>query len=144
MTRAGGEHKSFSTHSQRWGGVTQHLRPLSLSEDSGETYLECKIHNEEDTVLMQHWNKNEGSEVRQRFYKGTHALSYSEFSHKIGAVIGTLVRMKRNTSTDELLQFSLAEKWKELKFLQYSKSTINRVKKTMDGREVPRYKLGVK
>ena len=51
---------------------------------------------------MQHWNKNEGSEVHQRFYKGTHALSYSELSHKIGALIGTLVRMKRNTSTDEL------------------------------------------
>ena len=81
---------------------------------------------------MQHWNKNEGSEVHQRFYKGTHALSHSELSHKIGAMIGTLVRMKRNTSTDELLQISLAEKWKELKFLQYSKSTINGVKKTME------------
>ena len=108
--------------------------PLSLSEDSGDTYLECKIHNKGSTVLMQHWNKNEGSEVHQRFYKGTHALSYSELTHKIGAMIGTLVRMKRNTSTNELLQISLAEKWKELKFLQYSKSTINRVKKTMEGK----------
>ena len=55
-------------------------------------------------------------------------------THKIGAVIGTLVRMKRNTSTDELLQFSLAEKWKELKFLKYSKSAIDRVRKVMEGK----------
>ena len=45
---------------------------------------------------MQHWNKNEGSEVHHRFYKGTHALSYSELSHKIGAMIGTVVEKLRD------------------------------------------------
>mgnify|MGYP000312177318 CR=1 FL=1 len=47
------------------------------------------------------------------------AESGVEVEYKIGAMIGTLVRMKRNTSTNELLQISLAEKWKELKFLQF-------------------------
>ena len=105
--------------------------PLSLSEDTGDTYLECKIHNKGDEMSLQHWNKNEGSEVKQRFYSGAHAHSYSDFTHKFGAIIGTLVRMKRNSATDMLLQESLQEKWKELKCLKYSKTTIEKAKKVM-------------
>ena len=105
--------------------------PLSLSADTGDTYLECKIHNKGDEILLQHWNKNEGSEVKQRFYKGAHANSYSDFTHKFGAIIGTLVRMKRNSATDTLLRESLQEKWKELKCLKYSKTTIEKAKKVM-------------
>ena len=108
--------------------------PLSLSEDTGDTYLECKIHNKDKEILLQHWNKNDGSEVKQRFYKGTHADSYSDFTHKFGAIIGTLVRMKRNSATNELLQESLKEKWRELKFLKYSKTTITKAKRVMAGK----------
>ena len=108
--------------------------PLSLSEDTGDTYLECKIHNKNKEILLQHWNKNDGSEVKQRFYKGTHADSYSDFTHKFGAIIGTLVRMKRNSATNELLQESLKEKWRELKFLKYSKTTITKAKRVMAGK----------
>ena len=72
--------------------------------------------------------------MKQRFYKGTHADSYSDFTHKFGAIIGTLVRMKRNSATDELLQESLKEKWKELKFLKYSKTAIMKAKRVMAGK----------
>ena len=60
--------------------------------------------------------------------------SYSDFTHKFGAIIGTLVRMKRNSATNELLQESLKEKWKELKFLKYSKTAIMKAKRVMAGK----------
>ena len=94
-------------------------KPLSLSEDDGAHYLECTIHNKGEDLLLQHWNKNEGNESKQRYYKGVHAHSFSETKYKVGALIGTFVRMGRNSSTNELLQTSLKEKCRELKFLQY-------------------------
>jgi hypothetical protein len=42
--------------------------------------------------------------------------------------------MKRNSATDELLQESLKEKWKELKFLKYSKTAIMKAKRVMAGK----------
>jgi hypothetical protein len=42
--------------------------------------------------------------------------------------------MKRNSATDELLQESLKEKWRELKFLKYSKTTITKAKRVMAGK----------
>ena len=54
---------------------------------------------------MQHWNKNEGSEVHQRFYKGTHALSYSELTHKIGAMIETPRAAIKSRKIAELSEF---------------------------------------
>ena len=127
----GGAEKVFEEFTTAGGCYPE---PLSLSEDSGETYLECVLHNKGGEFLLQHWNKNGGSETKQRFYNGTHAHSYSEEKHKAGAIIGTMVRMVRNSSNEELLQFSLKEKRRELKFLKYSEQFIGKMVKVMEGK----------
>ena len=98
--------------------------PLALKQDDGEHYLECTIHNNSKDILMQHWNKNDGNIDKQRFYKGIHAHSYNDRGNKRGAMIGTFMRMARNSSSSELLDRSLREKWRELKFLRYTDKDI--------------------
>ena len=98
--------------------------PLSLKQDDGKHYLECTIHNQGDDMLLQHWNKNGGDGGKQRFYKGIHAYSYNEKRNKRGAMIGNFMRMAKNSSNNELLNTSLREKWRELKYLKYADKDI--------------------
>ena len=44
--------------------------------------------------------------------------------NKRGAMIGNFMRMAKNSSNNELLNTSLKEKWRELKFLKYSNKSI--------------------
>ena len=45
-----------------------------------------------------------------------------------------MVRMVRNSSNEELLQFSLKEKRRELKFLKYPEQFIGKMVKVMEGK----------
>ena len=106
-------------------------KQLSLSGDDEKHYLECIIHNKKESITVQHWNKNEGSDEKQRFYKGAHANSFSDERFKTGAMIGTFTRIARNSSTGELLRASLKEKIRELKFLGYKEVQIMKVLRHM-------------
>lgn len=67
---------------------------------------------------------NGGDGGKQRFYKGIHAYSYNEKRNKRGAMIGNFMRMAKNSSNNELLNTSLREKWRELKYLKYADKDI--------------------
>ena len=117
----------------------------SLSGEFGDDekhYLECIIHNEKESITVQHWNKNEGSDEKQRFYKGAHANSFSDERFKTGAMIGTFTRITRNSSTGELLMISLQEKIRELKFLGYKEIQIMQVLRHMK-KKFPQEEWGV-
>ena len=109
-------------------------KPLSLSGDDDGHYLGCVVHNTLDKIELQHWNKNGGDKYGQRFYKGTRADCFKDKRHKRGAIIGTFVRMGRNSSTNELLRTSLKEKMRELTFLGYSTSFLKSMLHYMQGK----------
>ena len=97
---------------------------LSLEgEDEECCYLETIIRNKKWDIQCQHRNKN-ANMPHQEFYRGKHAWSFHEDKHKFGAMIGTFLRIERNSSTTELAMTSMKEKIIELKALQYTDKQI--------------------
>ena len=102
---------------------------LSLEGEKGDcNYLETMIINDGHNIECKHRNKN-GGKIYQEFYRGKHAWSYSEEKHKIGAMIGTFLRIERNSSQTQLAIISMKEKYNELKGLKYTKEQMKRVTK---------------
>ena len=96
--------------------------PAALSLEGGteeNNFLETTLINSGTNIECRHRNKNANLH-HQEFYRGKHAWSYNEERHKMGAIIGTFTRIKRNSSTDELALLSIEEKIQELRNLNYT------------------------
>ena len=104
-------------------------RDLTLEGEEGENnFLETTIINTTTNIECRHRNKNANMEV-QEFYRGKHAWSYNEERHKMGAMIGTFTRIKRNSSKDDLALISIQEKIGELQTLNYTTRQCERALK---------------
>ena len=99
---------------------------LSLEGDEGENnFLETLMINTGNNLECRHRNKNANMGT-QEFYRGKHAWSYNEERHKMGAMIGTFTRIKRNSSNDDLTLESVLEKVQELQTLNYTRKQCAR------------------
>ena len=102
---------------------------LSLEGDEGENnFLETLMVNTGNNLECRHRNKNANMGT-QEFYRGKHAWSYNEERHKMGAMIGTFTRIKRNSSNDDLALESVLEKVQELQTLNYTRKQCERALK---------------
>ena len=102
--------------------------PLSLTNDDNTHYLECEVIQGEGDIpiLFKHWNKNKGLH-KQIFYKGKNWHSTDNIKTKRGAIVGTYIRIDRNTSTKELYNQAVLEKKQELLTLGYPINFINNI-----------------
>ena len=103
-------------------------KPLHMTNDSNETFLETKLVQDKITGLVhfKHWNKNANLN-KQEFYKGKHFHSAGPLHQKVGAIKGTFVRIDRNTSTLGLFYEALQEKCNELHNLKYPAKLLNNI-----------------
>ena len=65
---------------------------------------------------------------KQIYYKGKHANSIGSIDSKIGAIMGTFLRIKRNCTTNDLFKAALNEKIQELRMIGYSGTTLKNIK----------------
>ena len=96
-----------------------------MTNDDDKHYLETEIIPTTGNVQFKHWNKNLGK--TQEYYKGKHFYSIGPMTHKIGAIIGTFIRIDRNCSNPKLFEEALQEKVRELLGLKYPKKLISNI-----------------
>ena len=97
---------------------------LPLEGEGGECcYLETTIRNDGSNIECQHRNKN-ATMTHQEYYRGKHAWSFNEEKHKFGAMIGTFLRIERNSSTTKLAFASMKEKIFEFRTLMCTDKQI--------------------
>ena len=102
---------------------------LTLEGEEGDNnFLETAIINTTTNIECRHRNKNANME-EQEFYRGKHAWSYNEERHKMGAMIGTFARIKRNSSKNDLAMISIQEKIQEFQTLNYTTKQCERALK---------------
>ena len=105
-------------------------KPLKLTNDDNSHFLECEVLTNNNNDMLQinfkHWNKNRGLD-KQLFYKGKSWHSSDSLHTKRGALIGTYIRMDRNTSDLELYKQAKTEKRLELLTLGYPINFIKKV-----------------
>ena len=102
-------------------------KELELTEDDNSHFLECEIIPNKGRIESKHWNKNAGLS-KQIYYKGKHANSIGSIDSKIGAIMGTFLRIKRNCTTNDLFKIALNEKIQELRMIGYSGTTLKNIK----------------
>ena len=108
-----------------------HRYPQGLTlegEEGDNNFLETTIINTTTNIECRHRNKNANME-EQEFYRGKHAWSYNEERHKMGAMIGTFTRIKRNSSKNDLAMISIQEKIHEFQTLNYTRKQCERALK---------------
>ena len=97
-------------------------------EEGDNNFLETAIINTTTNIECRHRNKNANME-EQEFYRGKHAWSYNEERHKMGAMIGTFTRIKRNSLKNDLAMISIQEKIQEFQTLNYTTKQCERALK---------------
>ena len=107
---------------KKFGEFVQSHLDHKMTNDDDSHFLETEIIPTIGNIQFKHWNKNVGD--IQEYYKGKHFYSIGPMVHKIGAIIGTFIRIDRNSSNMGLFEKAMQEKARELLSLKYPKTLL--------------------